>query len=65
MKQNRISDPLAQVEASLRLEGLTLDDATRELLRRVVDGEITADDARAQILAKQPSYAGRRPASNQ
>jgi hypothetical protein len=39
---------LSQVEASLGLEDLALDECTRELLRRVSEGEIDA----AELLAR-------------
>ena len=43
---------LAQIEATLRLEGLALDERTRALLRRVVDGEISHEQARDELLAR-------------
>ena len=43
---------LAQIEATLRLEGLTLDERTRALLRRELDGEIRHEQAREALLAR-------------
>ena len=43
---------LAQIEATLRLEGLTLDERTRALLRRELDGEIRHAQAREELLAR-------------
>jgi len=43
---------LAQIEATLRLEGLTLDERTRALLRRVMAGEIRHEQAREELLAR-------------
>ena len=43
---------LAQIEASLRLEGLVLDERTRALLRRVMAGEIRHKQAREALLAR-------------
>ena len=53
---------LAQIEASLRLEGLTLDESTRALLRRELDGEISHEQARAALLAKHRPDERRGPA---
>ena len=41
---------LAQVEASLGLEGLTLDGPTRALSRRVAEGEISPAQVRATLV---------------
>jgi hypothetical protein len=43
---------LAQVEATLRLEDLALDERTRALLRRVMAGEIRHAQAREELLAR-------------
>ena len=43
---------LAQIEATLRLEGLTLDERTRALLRRELDGEIRHEQVRDELLAR-------------
>jgi hypothetical protein len=43
---------LAQIEATLRLEGLMLDKRTRALLRRELDGEISHKQAREELLAR-------------
>ena len=41
---------LAQIEATLRLEGLTLDEPTRALSRRVAEGEISPAQVRATLV---------------
>lgn len=53
---------LAQIEASLRLEGLALDEHTRELLRRELDGEISHAQVRAALLARHRPDERRGPA---
>lgn len=62
MDPNTTDTRLAQVEASLRLEGLTLDEGTRALLRRAGNGEISFEQARAELLARHQAHAGRGPA---
>ena len=43
---------LAQIEATLRLEGLALDERTRALLRRVMAGEIRHEQACDELQAR-------------
>ncbi len=40
---------IASIEASARLEGLELDEQTRELMRRRGRGELTIDEAIAEL----------------
>lgn len=46
---------LAQIEATLRLEGLALDERSRALLSRVLDGKISHAQARSALLARHRS----------
>lgn len=42
-------ETIARIEASARLEGIELDEQTRELMRRRGRGEITIDEAIAEL----------------
>jgi len=46
---DEIERTIARIEASARLEGLELDEQTRELMRRRGRGELTIDEAIAEL----------------